>query len=67
MSVTKACMTCGEIKPLGAFFSPSTSDRAAAHGTSKHCKYCHDAGLIEYGYGWPGFGDRFKTPEETVA
>jgi len=60
-------MTCGEIKPLGAFFSPSADDRAAARGTSKHCKDCHEAGLIEHGYGWPGFGDRFKTPEETVA
>ena len=45
----------------------SVTKACMGHGTSKHCKYCHDAGLIEYGYGWPGFGDRFKAPEETVA
>lgn len=67
MEITKACITYGEIKPLGSFFSPAIGDRSAARGTSKHCKSCHEAGLIEYGYCWPGFGDRFKTTEETVA
>lgn len=67
MDVTKVCNTRGEIKPLGAFFLPSIDDRASARGTSKHCKDCHAAGLIKYGYGWPGFGDRYKTPDDVLA
>lgn len=67
MEITKPCLTCGKQKPLDSFFTSSIGDRAASRGTSKHCKACHDDGLVKYGYGWPGFGGLFKTPEESVA
>lgn len=65
MTIEKTCETCKEKKPLGDFFAAPFDGRAASIRTSKHCKSCHADGLIPYGYGWPGYGDKFKTPETT--
>ncbi len=67
MTIEKKCQTCLESKPLGEYFCSDFGGRSAETKTSKHCKLCHAEGRVEYGYGWPGFGGRFATPEDTAA
>ena len=62
--ITKMCKHCKEHKPLKEFFSSPYEDRAAAHGTSMYYKRCHGEGKIKYGYGW--YGDKHKSPEDTI-
>jgi hypothetical protein len=47
----KKCQTCKKKKPLGEFLIQDFSARAAAKGTSKHCRECHESGKVKNGYG----------------
>ncbi len=62
----KKCGKCGAEKPLVDFFIAPFDGRANHGKASMFCKQCHSEGKIEHGYGWPGFGDKFKTPEEAT-
>lgn len=60
----KKCETCGVSKPLGEYFEREGHSFQGVK-TGAHCKECHAAGLVPNGYGW--YGDKYKTPAETVA
>ncbi len=67
MTLGKNCGMCKTEKPLGDFFLSPFDGSARQYKSSTYCKQCHDEGKVEHGYGWPGFGGKFNTPEEATA
>ncbi len=65
MGIEKKCLNCHEVKVLGEFFTADYDGLAKQIRSSRYCIACHEAGLIPYGYGWPGYGEKFKTPADT--
>lgn len=68
----KRCNLCKVNKQDDDFFTnkEAQSHAGEAHQESgykigEYCKECHSKGLVKHGYG--AFGDKFKTPEDTVA
>jgi hypothetical protein len=58
--LNKTCNCCNKNKPVEQFLSNSTDDQSVRY--SVYCKACHDAGNIQYGYGWYAGG--YTSPQD---
>lgn len=61
LMIQKKCEKCKETKNLKDFFLAPRDGAASWFGSSRYCIACHDAGLIEHGYGW--YGENYKQPD----
>jgi len=59
--IAKVCEKCEVKKTLNRFFLSPKDAAASWFGSSRYCIDCHDAGLIEHGYGY--YGDMYRKPD----